>query len=255
MKKAKQLKQMKIYKKIALALSFFFGLTFYALPASALNMSNSNFTLQMGNINSFSGKKSNGNYVLNDTGGQIAPGLFSGPNYQVKAGFQYVSSIINFRFSISSNFIDFGLLQPTDPITRTQTLTVSNGSAYGYAVDVAENHALLVPSSGAVIPDTTCDGGTCSDTTASAWSNVLTYGFGYRCDNISGTDCSSDFSNSAYYKSFANLANNQTPQAVMSSLNVGKNRQVTITYKVNTSASQSPGNYVNLVRYVATPTY
>lgn len=230
-------------------------LLFIKSKVSALNMSNSNFILQMGNINSFSGEKSNSSYVLNDTGGQLAPGLFSGTNYKVRSGFQYVSSIISFKFSISSDRIDFGTLQATDPITRTQTLTISNGSAYGYKVDVAENHNLSVPSSGAIIPDTTCDNGNCTITTASIWTNILTYGFGYRCDNISGSDCVSDFSTSGYYKPFPNLNNNQTPQTVMSSLNVGNNLKSQITYKVNISASQSPGDYTNQVRFVATPTY
>ena len=244
--------------KQKLTVSFLFLILLLLLinsKVNALNMANSNFILQMGNINSFSGEKSNSSYVLNDTGGQLAPGLFSGTNYKVRSGFQYVSSIISFKFSISSNRIDFGTLQATDPITRTQTLTVSNGSAYGYKVDVAENHSLSVPSSGAIIPDTTCDSGTCTITTASTWTNILTYGFGYRCDNLSGSDCVSDFSTAGYYKPFPNLSNNQTPQTVMTSTNVGNNRQSQITYKVNISAGQAPGDYTNQVRFVATPTY
>ncbi len=237
-------------------LIFLVGFLFYANQSSlALNMSNSAYILQMGNLNSFSGEKSNGNYTLNDTGGQLAPGLFSGTNYKVRSGFQYVSSIISFRFKISSDFVDFGVLNATSPVLRTQTLTISNGSAYGYQVTGAENHALLIPSSGAFIPDTTCDSGTCSETTAAAWTSNLTYGFGYRCDNVSGTDCSTDFSDSTFYKHFANLGSNQTPQAIMLSSNVGTNKQVQITYKVNVSASQAPGDYSNQIIYVATPTY
>lgn len=218
-------------------------------------MSNLDYILDMGNLNSFAGKKSNASYTLTDTGGQLAPGLYSGSNYKVRAGFQYIYSIIAFRFSISSLLIDFGILSPTTPVTRTNTLTVSNGSAYGYQVTVFENHQLLVPSSGQLIPNTTCDAGNCTTTTAAAWTSTLTYGFGYRCDNVSGTDCNTDFATSTFYKQFPDDSAGQTPVAVMSSTNVGKSRQGQITYKVNISGTQAAGLYTNVITYIATPTY
>jgi len=36
---------------------------------------------------------------------------------------------------------------------------------------------------------------------------------------------------------------------------VGKNRIATVTYKINTSASQAAGRYHNVITYIATPTY
>jgi hypothetical protein len=222
---------------------------------SAFTMSNIEYILQMGNLNSFAGRKSNAEYTVTDTGGQLAPGLYSGSNYKIRAGFQYIYSIIAFRFSISNIYIDFGTLSPTTPVTRTNTLTVSNGSAYGYQVTAFENHQLMVPASGQIIPNTTCDAGTCTTTTAAAWTNTLTYGFGYRCDNLSGTDCASGFSTSTFYKQFADESAGQTPQAVMSGTNVGRNKQSQITYKVNISGSQAAGLYQNVITYIATPTY
>lgn len=226
-----------------------------APQVSAFTMSNLDYILDMGNLNSFAGKKSNSQYTLTDTGGQLAPGLYSGSNYKVRAGFQYIYSIIAFRFSISSLLIDFGILSPTTPVTRTNTLTVSNGSAYGYAVTAFENHQLLVPSSGQIIPNTTCDAGICTTTTAAAWTSTLTYGFGYRCDNVSGTDCSTDFATSTFYKQFADDSAGQSPVAVMSGTNVGSNKQGQITYKVNISGTQAAGLYTNVITYIATPTY
>lgn len=227
----------------------------YTPSAGAFTMSNLDYILDMGNLNSFAGKKSNSAYTLTDTGGQLAPGLYSGSNYKVRAGFQYIYSIISFRFSITNTYIDFGIIEPTNPVTRTSTLTVSNGSANGYSVTAFENHQLLVNSSGQLIPNTTCDAGTCTQTTAAAWTNTLTYGFGYRCDNVSGTDCNTDFSNSTYYKQFADASAGQSPVSVMSSSNVGTNRQSQITYKVNISGTQPAGTYQNVITYIATPTY
>lgn len=218
-------------------------------------MSNDNWIIDFANLNMTSGKKSGGQYTLTDTVGQIAPGLYSGTNYEVRAGFQYVYSIIPFRFTISNLEIDFGSLTPTNPVTRTSTLTVSNGSANGYTVTAYENHALLIPGSGQMIPDTTCDSGTCNEITSSAWSSNLAYGFGYRCDNVIGTDCADGFAISTYYKQFANNSIGETAQPVMEGTNVGRTKEVTITYKVNISGTQPPGDYTNQIIYIAVPTF
>lgn len=218
-------------------------------------MQNINYILRMANLNTAAGKPENENYKLGITVGQTAPGLYTGDNYKVRAGFQYIHSIIRFSFSISSLLIDFGVLDPTTPVTRTNTLTVSNGSAFGYSVTASENHELLVPASGQLIPDTTCDDGTCTQSTSAAWASNLTYGFGYRCDNITGTDCASGFSTSTFYKQFADASKSEAPVAVMSGTNVGRSKKVQITYKVNVSTSQAAGLYTNVITYIATPTF
>ena len=216
-------------------------------------MSNSSFIIRFPNLNSFAGKPSNSQYNLGITGGQTAPGLYSGSNYKVRAGFQYIKSIIPFSFAITSLFIDFGPITPGAPVTRTNVLTVSNGSAYGYTVLARENHPPRVNSSGASIPDTTCDPGTCTETTSALWTSLTTFGFGYRCDNIAGTDCESGFSNPNNYKQFASSESAELAQPVMSSPNVGRDIKSQITYKINISASQPAGDYQNYITFIAVP--
>ncbi len=227
-------------------------LTLYLGSSYAQTMSNSTYILQMGNLNSFAGKPTGSGYKLGFTGGQTGANLFTGANYKVRAGFQYIKSIIPFSFSLSSVFIDFGVISPTSPVTRTNTLTVSFGSAHGYQVTVSQNRNLRANASGNEIPPTTCDAGTCTTTTAAAWTSSLVYGFGYRCDNVTGTDCNTDFSTSTFYKQFI-----ASPSAVsvMSSSNVGRNRRGQITYKVNVSGTQPAGLYTNIINYIATPTF
>lgn len=233
-----------------LLLLFSASLVLNARNADAQTMSNSSYILQMGNLNSFSGRGTGPNYNLTFTGGQSGANLFTGPNYKVKLGFQYIYPFV-FRFSISSIFIDFGTIEPTIPVTRSHELTVTNHSAYGYQVTVSQNHNLRVDASGNEIPPTACDAGSCTPTVAAAWTNSLVYGFGYRCDNVSGTDCDSQFATSTFYKPFV-----ASPSAVvvMSSINVGTNRKTSITYKVNVSGSQTAGLYRNIINYIATPT-
>ena len=243
------------FKILYSVIFMFYVLCFmFAPPAHAQTMSNGNYIIQMGNLNSGAGISTGSNYRLNQTLGQTGANLFTGPNYKVRAGFQYVLSIISFRFSITNIFIDFGTVSPTTPVLRTSLLTVSNGSANGYQVTASQNHNLRVNSTGEEIPPTSCDSGnTCTTTTANHWANTLTYGFGYRCDNVSGTDCDSQFlTASDYYRPFAS-----SPSAVMvmSSLNVGRNKESTITYKLNISGNQAAGLYTNILNYIATPTF
>jgi hypothetical protein len=242
--------------KIGFSLLFtFYVLGFmFAPPALAQTMSNSDYIIQMGNLNSISGKPTGSGFKLSYTSGQTGPGLYSGTNYKVRAGFQYISSIIPFRFSITNNFIDFGIINPTSPVLRTSLLTISNGSAFGYQVTASDNHNLRVNSSGNEIPPATCgdSGPTCTPTTAGPWTSTLTYGFGYRCDNNTGTDCNTQFTDSTYYKPF--IAS-PSAVAVMSGATVGRNKVTQITYKLNISGSQPAGLYTNVINYIATPTF
>jgi hypothetical protein len=241
----------KTIKTALVALAF---LITFVSSALAQTMSNDDYKIRMGNLNSVAGK-STGDQKLNITVGQTGPGLYSGPNYKVRAGFQYISSIIPFRFSVSDVAVALGTLTPNNPIFRTAILTVSNQSAGGYSVTLSQNHQLLVPASGAIIGDTTCDGGTCSETTAAAWTSSVVYGWGYRCDLVSGSNyCVSDFSSADNYKQFADLSKNESAQTVMTGA-TGRSQQAQITYKVNISASQFAGFYTNVVSYIATPTY
>lgn len=221
----------------------------------AFSMSNDNYVIDFGNLNMTSGKKSGPNYTVTDTVGQLAPGLYSGTNYQVRAGFQYIYSITPFRFRITNIDIDFGTLSPTNPVTRTSNLIVSNGSANGYAVTAYENHELLVPATGQLIPDTTCDNGLCTQTASQLWTSTLTYGFGYRCDNVASTDCATGFTTANFYKQFSDNSKNEVPQTIMTGTNVGRNKEVQVTYKVNISGTQAAGVYSNVITYIATPTF
>lgn len=226
----------------------------FSPKAGAFTMSNDNWILKLGNFNVAAGKPTSDKYKVALTVGQTSPGLFTGTNYKVRSGFQYISSIIRFSFTISSTSIDFGILSPTNPVTRTNTLTVSNGSAYGYLVTASENHPLQAQATSAIIPDTSCDNGSCNATDSADWAHTLTYGFGYRCDNVTGTDCANGFSDKTAYKRFANAVIGETA-TVMSGKNVGRNKKATITYKINVATTQTAGTYSNVITYIATPTF
>ncbi len=215
--------------------------------AEAQTMSNDSYKLKMGNFNSISGESSGSGYKLSETSGGDIYGLYSGTNYKVKAGFQYVRVKIPFSFTISQNLIDFGTLTATNPVTRTTNLTVNSESAKGFTVIASENQPLI--SSSSIIPDTSCDSGDCNSGKAAPWIGTLTYGFGYRCDDVSEANCASGFLPD-YFKPFSLSPTNQT---IMISTKGGVSRKSQITYKVNVSTTQPVGTYTNFVTYIASP--
>ncbi len=216
----------------------------------AETMSSESYKIIFGNFNMTAGKKSSSSYTVTDTVGQTAAGEFNSNGYTVKAGFQYLYALYDFSFQISDLTIDFGSLVPGTPVTATNVLTVS-APGNGYAVSVFENHP-LENANGDQIPDTICDDGNCTEAQAAVWSLNTTYGFGF---NLSGDDVASDFVDGSYFRQFADQSEGETPQVIMSSSQAGKNRQATVTYKVNISGDQAAGNYSNYLVFVATPSY
>lgn len=232
----------------------------FPLQVYSLTMTNAFYMIQMGNLNSIAGITNGSNYKLSLTSGETGSGLYSlnGVNYKVRAGFQYIRSVIEFAFSISNPNVDFGTLSPGNAVNRASTLTVSNGSANGYIVTGMQAATKLQnPATGVLIPDTTCDSGTCTITAAKPWvlnadGTSTTYGFGYNCTNLTGSECPVDFTDSTYFRPFPGSPSAVT---VMSNSNAGRNQQVNITYRVNISGSQQAGVYSDVITYVATPTY
>lgn len=234
----------------------FFLYTLYTIlntPVLAVPMDSSRFKIESANIEIAGGNKSSTNYKLADTVGQLAAGQYSSTGYVVKAGFQYLHSIIPFRFSISNTNIDLGTLVPGTPSTATTNLTVYFGGAGQYQVTAIEEGPLKTQS-GNTIPDTTCDGGanTCSESLAKVWSSGSAYGFGY---GMSGNDITSDFIDGTYFRPFPDRTAAESPATIMTSINVGKNRQSTVTFKTNVSPIQPAGSYQTVINFVATPSF
>ena len=243
-------KQLRLKKFVGLVF-FLGGFLLVNSPLLAVNMRSENYRIQWGNINIGGGQQSSANYHLGLTMGQTGPGLYAATGYKIRAGFQYIHSIIPFSFTISDLTIDFGTLVPQTPVTATNILTVSAGGAGGYQVLAFETHPLRSETN-VDIPDTTCDSGNCNEATADVWSQNTTYGFGF---NISGDDVPTDFIDNTYFRQFANQEAGETAQTVMSKNGVTRQSQATVTYKVNISSTQPSGNYQTQIVYLAVPSY
>lgn len=245
-------------KMIYLITSFISCIFFTILGLSIVkgeDLKSSTFEIQMSTINITGGRKSNesGTINLTDTVGQTFQGRFDGSGYVIEAGFQYINSIIPFSFKISDLDIDFGNLVPGTPSTKSNTLTVTIGSAFGYTVKTIEDHPLRRSDNTTTIQDTNCDLATpCLTTNADLWTENTRYGFGY---NMSGADVDlGDFENSNFYRPFP-VQNTDDPAIVMSNGGVATSSAATVTYKVNINGSQAAGTYQNSIQYIAIPSF
>lgn len=238
-----------------LAISSILSLSLCARTVLAENMESGSYKIQFGNFNITSGEKSSASYNVTDTVGQTGAGPYGQygvSGYFVGSGFQYIYQIDNFSFRLSKIIIDLGTLTANVHNTDSHTISITTRGGSGYQVYVYESHPLRHTDGITTIPDTTCNSGTCSYTTAGVWTTQTVPGFGF---NVSGNDVASDFVNSTYFRSFANAAANQPMQSIMSSSNIANNRTATVTYKVGVTGSQAEGVYMTNINYVAVPGY
>lgn len=224
-------------------------------PALAERLESDSYVIQFGNFNVTAGEKSSNSFNVTDTVGQTAAGPFGqygSGNYFIGAGFQYIYQIGTFSFKLSSIAIDLGELSPGSHNSASHTMTISTRGAGGYIVYAYELHPLRHSNGSTTIPDTTCDSNNCTHISAGTWVNQNQPGFGY---NMSGHDIPTDFTNSSYFRQFADNSVAEAMQVVMSSPYIARNRESTVTYKAGASGNQAAGNYQTGIVYIAVPGY
>jgi hypothetical protein len=221
----------------------------------AERLESDSYIIQFGNFNVTAGEKTSTSYGVTDTVGQSFAGPFGqygSSTYFVGAGFQYIYQTKPFRFTISDLDINLGELTSGVFSTDSNVLTITTGGAEGYTVYAYEIHPLRRSSGSVIIPDTTCDSGSCTHTTAGVWNSSNAYGFGF---GAAGATVPADFSTSSHFRQFADDEAGEPMQPVMSSTNIGEADTATITYKANISGTQAAGDYQTAVVYVAVPGY
>lgn len=216
------------------------------------DLQSNRYRIEFSNVNIGAGTATSSSYKVNTSIGQTVAGKFDSSGYTIKAGFQYLYSIIRFKFTVSNSNISFGNITSQQFYTGSTNLTVNFGNPGQYQVTAIEETKMKTLAND-IIPDTACDSGTtCNTGSANIWSSTSRYGFGY---NMSGNDIPADFLGATYYRPFPDRSNSDLPVVVMTSSQVAKNRQSTMTFKLNVSALQAPGNYQTIINYVATPSY
>lgn len=246
----KQVSRRAVMYRVWLIISLLLLLSTSRVEAERLE-SNS-YVVQFGNFNMGSGAQDSASYSMTQTLGQVGAGPYQSATKFLGAGFQYIYTIHYFRFAISKLFIDLGELLPGVHNSDSNVLTIDTKGAGGYIVYAYETHPLRHSDDVTTLPDTTCDAGTCSQTTAQPWTNQLIPGFGF---NISGAQVASDFLSSNHYRQFADRSASEPMQPIMSSPYVAFQNQATVTYKAGASGAEAAGNYRTEIIYIAVPGY
>jgi hypothetical protein len=226
-----------------------FALSFFllALPAFAQNFSNNNYTIEIHDIDTPSDSEI------------IAPRkMQTVPDKKVRqetitSGIESIAQTSPLSFFHSASIIDFGILNPGNPVIRTLNLSVLSDSI-DYQVIGFQNRALTGATIKDILPDTTCDGGNCDETTDAEWNNNLTYGFGYRCENLTENICNF-FTKGNYYKQFADLSNREIAQTILTGRKQKALQDAQIIFKMNSSGAQKSESYTNTVTLIAVPNF
>lgn len=227
-----------------------FILLFTATYAYAASMSNSSYILDVTNDTSSlqptpNPKPTPIKLKLPNNSSKV----ISGNNYVAYLSYDDDGNKLPLVFTNSSDALNFGKIVPGEPLIRTQSLTVLPGTNHGYQVLSYEDHVLQQDS--ASIPDTSCDSGNCTQILSDLWQNPLTYGFGYRCDNVSSSFCALGFEDNEY-KRFANESVGDAPTVILSA-HTGSKAESVISYKLNIGPTQTQKAYQNIIYYITVP--
>lgn len=164
--------------------------------------------------------------------------------------------------------IPWGTISP-DYLAAThntsQLLQVSTNAAGGYAVTAIASDQMGkdggvcngdVGEAADCIPDTACDGSTCTHSSAEDWgANPTDYpGLGYSLQEVTADEASFEYNDSGtfYAKQFADAEDSETAQTIMTNAGQVDSSQVYICYRIDVTGTQPAGYYFNQVRYTAT---
>lgn len=155
--------------------------------------------------------------------------------------------------------VPFGGMSLNSFKTLAQDLTVSTNASGGYVVTSSENDQLgLGGATTPSIPDTLCDGGSCSESTAGEWNTATNNGFGYSLENVDAASISFEYDTSGdtfRSKQFADITGAETPQTIFSSTTVANAENAYVCYRLSVGATQAAGDYENQITYTATGTF
>jgi len=165
------------------------------------------------------------------------------------------SPIGNGAPNTTATSVPFGPLTLSTYNNLAQRLSCTTNSQNGYVVQAYENSRLTMVGTTTTIPDTACQGGSCTADSAGAWTTFTTSGFGYSLA-VGSTSSGAVFgiTTAGQYKPFGlGTANAKT---LMSRPNTPAGTDSAyICYRVVASNYQPAGSYENSISFIATATF
>jgi hypothetical protein len=177
----------------------------------------------------------------------------------------------------TSTQVPFGTLAAVNTFYEAANdLDVSTNADGGYAVTVSANDQLGRDGntctgdagiSSNCIPDTVCDGSSCTHLAAAVddWETSTNNGFGYSLDSTAGTDATWEWDGTSgtcdgagtdfCAAQFADEESSQTPVQIMSNANPVNSNNLYVCYRISVGGTQPAGTYYNRLRYTATAVF
>ena len=187
--------------------------------------------------------------TISNTSKTITANEIVGPGYKAILSYDDELKSVPFTADNSVSILSFGQVKPGESLLRSNTLTIIPGSAPGFQTIGYMDHALKSVHK-SEIPNTSCDNGNCTNVLPDTWTLPLTYGYGYRCDNVSNDSCNMVLKDT--YRRFSNAETNDTPVTILYSNDKLKSK-VEFSHKINIPGSQKLTGYKNTLFFVTSP--
>jgi len=158
------------------------------------------------------------------------------------------------QINTTANTVPFGTMSANAFYQGCQDLVVSTNAGNGYSLTVQESSNMKTVDGRFTIPDTTCDGGTCSESVAGAWTSATKNGLGHTCLDQSNHDCNSVYSSGTNFRQLANIGLGETAQAIMSS-STPASATGRIKFHLSAGSAQPAGTYTTLITYTILATF
>ena len=152
------------------------------------------------------------------------------------------------EIAASESFVDFGSLAPTNPVLRQLSFSIKGGYLPFFLYQHMDHD--LLNNTGDAIPPTSCDNGSCSKDLASLWISTLTYGLGFRCDNLQGSICPDDFIEK---NAFRPLGGGLDRDGIVASGTIDGRTDINLTFKLIIPGTQPSGNYQAQAFFILIP--
>jgi hypothetical protein len=165
------------------------------------------------------------------------------------------TAIGNGAADTTATSVNFGSLNLSAFNNLAQFLQCTTNATNGYIIQTFESAPLTMIGTTTTIPNTNCQGGTCTYSTAGSWTGNTNSGFGYALQvGTTSAGATLGITTAGQYKSFG--VGYAQAQPILSRTNTPTGTDSAyICYRITVSNTQPAGTYQNEVNFIATATF
>ena len=156
--------------------------------------------------------------------------------------------------------VPFGTMTLNTFKNAAQKLAIATNANGGYIITTVENDQLGKDGgTSPMIPDTTCDTGSCTQSSQQEWATATNNGFGYSLQDIDSSGIAFTYASSSgtwKARQFAATIESESPVQIMQNTSLPTTTEAAyICYRLSIGSTQVAGDYENNITYTATATF